>query len=31
MGKTMRKVILFMQTVLDGFVEGTNGEIDWHK
>jgi dihydrofolate reductase len=25
----MRKVILVMQMSLDGFIEGSNGEIDW--
>ena len=25
----MRKLILFMHTSLDGFVAGTNGEMDW--
>ncbi len=27
----MRKTILFMMVSLDGFVEGPNGEIDWHN
>jgi dihydrofolate reductase len=27
----MRKVILFNMVTLDGFFEGPNGEIDWHK
>ena len=27
----MRKVILFNMVTLDGFFEGSNGEIDWHN
>jgi dihydrofolate reductase len=27
----MRKVILWMSVSLDGFIEGPNREIDWHK
>lgn len=27
----MRKVIMFNMITLDGFFEGPNGEIDWHK
>ena len=27
----MRKVILFNLVTLDGFFEGSNGEIDWHN
>lgn len=26
----MRKVILWMLISLDGFIEGPNGELDWH-
>src|SRR5438093_7830138 len=26
----MRKVILMMSVSLDGFIEGPNGELDWH-
>ena len=27
----MRRVILFMMTTLDGYVEGAHGELDWHR
>jgi dihydrofolate reductase len=27
----MRKIILWMQVSLDGFMEGLNREIDWHR
>lgn len=26
----MRKIILLMNTTLDGFISGVNGEMDWH-
>src|SRR5207302_1147557 len=29
-GTAMRKIVLMMSVSLDGFIEGPNGEIDWH-
>src|SRR5262247_1938391 len=29
MGGDMRKVIVFMTMTLDGYISGTNGELDW--
>src|ERR1700716_3281103 len=28
---TMRKIILMMSVSLDGFIEGPDREIDWHR
>jgi dihydrofolate reductase len=30
-GTAMRKIILFMSVSLDGFIEGPDRQIDWHK
>src|SRR5947208_1567448 len=29
-GAAMRSVIVMMSVSLDGFIEGPNGELDWH-
>jgi dihydrofolate reductase len=28
-GNKMRKIIAALQTSVDGFIEGPNGELDW--
>src|SRR5713101_1030954 len=30
-GTAMRKIILMMSVSLDGFIEGPNRELDWHR
>jgi hypothetical protein len=31
LGGTIRKIILRMSVSVDGFIEGPNGELDWHS